>query len=123
KYLKYFFFQAEDGIRDRNVTGVQTCALPISERTRALIQDHGEEGNFIPSESIEDFVASLERPRKAIIMVQAGAATDAVIEQLADAMDDGDIIIDGGNALYTDTIRREKEMAQRNRHFVGAGIS
>ena len=93
------------------------------ERTRALIEDHGSEGNFIPSETVEDFVASLERPRKAIIMVQAGPATDAVINQLADAMDDGDIIIDGGNALYTDTIRREKEMAERNRHFVGAGIS
>ncbi|QNE89540.1 NADP-dependent phosphogluconate dehydrogenase [Corynebacterium incognita] len=93
------------------------------ERTRALIAEHGEEGNFIPSESIEEFVASLERPRKAIIMVQAGKATDAVIAQLADAMEDGDIIIDGGNALYTDTIRREKEMAERNRHFVGAGIS
>ena len=93
------------------------------QRTQELIEKHGSEGNFVPSETIEDFVASLERPRKAIIMVQAGPATDAVIEQLADAMDDGDIIIDGGNALYTDTVRREKEMADRNRHFVGAGIS
>lgn len=93
------------------------------ERTHTLIQDHGDEGNFVPAETIEQFVASLERPRKAIIMVQAGAATDAVIEQLAQAMDDGDVIIDGGNALYTDTIRREKEMATRKRHFVGAGIS
>ncbi|WP_284819483.1 NADP-dependent phosphogluconate dehydrogenase [Corynebacterium rhinophilum] len=93
------------------------------EKTRALIEAHGDEGNFIPSESIADFVASLERPRKAIIMVQAGKATDAVIDQLADAMDDGDIIIDGGNALFTDTIRREKEVAERGKHFVGAGIS
>lgn len=93
------------------------------EKTRAVIEAHGHEGDFIASETIEDFVASLERPRKAIIMVQAGPATDAVIEQLADAMDDGDIIIDGGNALFTDTIRREQEIAQRGRHFVGAGIS
>lgn len=93
------------------------------ERTRDLIEDHGDEGAFIPSETIEDFVASLERPRKAIIMVQAGKATDAVIDQLASAMDEGDIIIDGGNSLYTDTIRREKEVAARGRHFVGAGIS
>lgn len=93
------------------------------EKTRALMTAHGDEGAFIPSETIEDFVASLERPRKAIIMVQAGPATDAVINQLADAMEDGDIIIDGGNALYTDTIRREQEMAERGRHFVGAGIS
>ncbi|MCT1414516.1 NADP-dependent phosphogluconate dehydrogenase [Corynebacterium sanguinis] len=93
------------------------------EKTRAVTEAHGHEGDFIASETIEDFVASLERPRKAIIMVQAGPATDAVIEQLADAMEDGDIIIDGGNALFTDTIRREQEIAQRGRHFVGAGIS
>lgn len=93
------------------------------EKTQALIADHGEEGNFLPAETVEDFVASLERPRKAIIMVQAGKATDAVIDQLAEAMDEGDIIIDGGNALYTDTMRREKEVAARGRHFVGAGIS
>lgn len=93
------------------------------EKTHRLMEERGEEGNFIPSETIEDFVASLERPRRAIIMVKAGAATDAVINQLADAMEEGDIIIDGGNALYTDTIRREKEIAARGLHFVGAGIS
>ncbi|WP_092148341.1 NADP-dependent phosphogluconate dehydrogenase [Corynebacterium mycetoides] len=93
------------------------------EKTRAVIAEHGHEGDFIASETIEDFVASLERPRKAIIMVQAGPATDAVIDQLAEAMEDGDIIIDGGNALFTDTIRREKDIAARGRHFVGAGIS
>lgn len=93
------------------------------EKTRALIADHGDEGSFIPSETIGDFVASLDRPRKAIIMVQAGKATDAVINQLVEAMDEGDIIIDGGNSLYTDTIRREKEVAAKGRHFVGAGIS
>lgn len=93
------------------------------EKTRAVVEAHGDEGHFIPSETIEEFVASLERPRKAIIMVQAGPATDAVIDQLASAMDDGDIIIDGGNSLFTDTIRREREVADRGRHFVGAGIS
>ncbi|GAB3943607.1 NADP-dependent phosphogluconate dehydrogenase [Corynebacterium tapiri] len=92
-------------------------------KTEAFMAAFGETGNFISSETIEEFVASLERPRKAIIMVQAGAATDAVINQLADAMEEGDVIIDGGNALFTDTIRREKEMALRGRHFVGAGIS
>ena len=93
------------------------------EKTRAVVEEFGHEGNFIPSESIEDFVASLVRPRKAVIMVQAGAATDAVIKQLVEAMDDGDIIIDGGNSLFTDTIRREREVAAAGRHFVGAGIS
>ncbi|MDO4761738.1 MAG: NADP-dependent phosphogluconate dehydrogenase [Corynebacterium sp.] len=92
-------------------------------KTQDLMDNHGSEGNFIPAETIEDFVASLEKPRRAIIMVQAGAATDAVINQLADAMEEGDIIIDGGNALYTDTVRREKEIAERGLNFVGAGIS
>ena len=94
-----------------------------TEKTHNFMANHGAEGDFIPSETITDFVASLEKPRRAIIMVQAGNATDAVIHQLADAMDDGDIIIDGGNALYTDTIRREKEIADRGLNFVGAGIS
>ena len=94
-----------------------------TEKTRNFMANHGTEGDFIPSETITDFVASLEKPRRAIIMVQAGNATDAVIHQLADAMDDSDIIIDGGNALYTDTIRREKEIADRGLNFVGAGIS
>ncbi|WP_123960249.1 NADP-dependent phosphogluconate dehydrogenase [Corynebacterium pseudopelargi] len=92
-------------------------------KTDALIKEHGNEGDFIPASSIEEFVDSLEKPRRAIIMVQAGAATDAVIDQLADAMDEGDIIIDGGNALFSDTIRREAEIAQRGLNFVGAGIS
>ena len=93
------------------------------EKTHAVMEQYGNEGSFIPSETIEDFVASLERPRKAVIMVAAGAGTDAVIDQLVEAMDEGDIIIDGGNALFTDTIRREKEVAAKGRHFVGAGIS
>lgn len=92
-------------------------------KTEDFISNYGDQGSFIPAETIQDFVAALERPRRALIMVQAGAATDAVIEQLADAMDDGDIIIDGGNALYTDTIRREAAMRERGLHFVGAGIS
>ncbi len=92
-------------------------------RTDQLISDHGPDGNFLPSKTIEEFVASLARPRRAIVMVQAGPATDAVINQLATVMDAGDIIIDGGNALFTDTIRREAEMSAKNIHFVGAGIS
>ena len=93
------------------------------EKTDAFMSDFGDTGSFIASSTIEKFVASLERPRRALIMVKAGAATDAVISQLADAMEEGDIIIDGGNSLYTDTIRREREIAARGLHFVGAGIS
>ncbi|WP_313674733.1 NADP-dependent phosphogluconate dehydrogenase [Mycolicibacterium sp.] len=92
-------------------------------RTDALLGEHGSEGKFVRSESVEEFLAALERPRRVLIMVKAGEATDAVINELADAMEPGDIIIDGGNALYTDTIRREEALAQRGLHFVGAGIS
>ena len=92
-------------------------------KTDALLAEHGSEGSFVRSESIQEFLAALERPRRVLIMVKAGDATDAVINELADAMEPGDIIIDGGNALYTDTIRREKAMADRGLHFVGAGIS
>jgi len=81
------------------------------------------EANFIASDSIDEFVASLAKPRIAIIMVQAGFATDAVITALSDRFEKDDIIVDGGNALYTDTIRREKEVSAKNIHFVGAGIS
>ena len=94
-----------------------------TEKTDAFMAEYGKDGDFIPSTTIKEFVASLERPRRALIMVQAGEATDAVIAQLADAMDKGDIIIDGGNSLVTDTIRREADMSARGLHFVGAGIS
>nr|WP_199176665.1 NADP-dependent phosphogluconate dehydrogenase [Subtercola sp. Z020] len=92
------------------------------ERTRLLIDEHPEAG-FVASEKIEDFVASLTKPRTAIIMVQAGKGTDAVISQLADLFEEGDIIVDGGNALFTDTIRREEAVTATGIHFVGTGIS
>ncbi|MBE7161829.1 MAG: NADP-dependent phosphogluconate dehydrogenase [Williamsia herbipolensis] len=92
-------------------------------KTDALLEKHGDEGDFVRTESMEEFVAALEKPRRVLIMVKAGDATDAVISELADLMEDGDVIIDGGNSLYTDTIRREKEMSERNLNFVGAGIS
>ena len=92
------------------------------ERTDLLVKEHPE-ANFIPSENIDAFVASLARPRTAIIMVQAGAGTDAVISQLAERFEPGDIIVDGGNALFTDTLRREKDISAKGIHFVGAGIS
>src|SRR3954465_13024640 len=92
-------------------------------KTDALLKVHGSEGTFVRSETIPEFLAALEKPRRVLIMVKAGEPTDAVINELADAMEEGDIIIDGGNALYTDTIRREKAMRERGLHFVGAGIS
>ena len=92
------------------------------ERTELLTSEHPE-ANFIASTTIDDFVASLTKPRTAIIMVQAGKGTDAVISQLAERFEPGDIIVDGGNALFTDTLRREKDVSAKGIHFVGAGIS
>jgi 6-phosphogluconate dehydrogenase len=92
-------------------------------KTQALIEEHGFEGAFVPSESLADFVASLERPRTAIIMVKAGAPTDAVIDELAALMEPGDIIIDGGNAHFPDTRRREAALRDKGIEFVGCGIS
>src|ERR1700712_5817365 len=68
------------------------------ERTRSLVAEHGDEGTFIPSESMTDFVASLERPRAIIIMVKAGEPTDAVIDELIPLLEADDIIIACGNA-------------------------
>ncbi|MBM7387716.1 NADP-dependent phosphogluconate dehydrogenase [Clavibacter phaseoli] len=93
-----------------------------TQKTTDLVEEHPEAG-FVAATTIEEFAASLQRPRTAIIMVKAGRGTDAVIEQLTEAFEEGDIIVDGGNALFTDTIRREKEVRAKGLHFVGAGIS
>ncbi|HEU4850064.1 MAG TPA: NADP-dependent phosphogluconate dehydrogenase [Terrimesophilobacter sp.] len=93
-----------------------------AQKTRDLVAAHPEAG-FVASESIEDFAASLAKPRTAIIMVKAGSGTDAVIDQLTAVFEPGDIIVDGGNALFTDTIRREKAVRETGINFVGAGIS
>ncbi len=94
-----------------------------AERTRALVREHGDEGTFVPSETMADFVASLRRPRAVIIMVKAGAPTDAVIGELAPLLEEGDIVVDCGNSQYTDTRRREAELRDRGLHFVGCGVS
>jgi 6-phosphogluconate dehydrogenase len=92
-------------------------------RTQALVDRHGDEGTFIPAESLEEFVGSLNKPRAVIIMVQAGAATDAVIDDLAPLLDEDDIIVDCGNAHYADTRRREAALSEQGLHFVGCGVS
>ncbi|MEU5403509.1 NADP-dependent phosphogluconate dehydrogenase [Streptomyces sp. NPDC005963] len=92
-------------------------------RTRELVDSFGSEGAFVPAESPEDFVAALERPRRLVIMVKAGGPTDAVIEEFAPLLEEGDVIIDGGNAHFADTRRREQELRRRGIHFVGTGIS
>ncbi|HEX6341664.1 NADP-dependent phosphogluconate dehydrogenase [Umezawaea sp.] len=92
-------------------------------RTKLLIEQHGHEGDFVPAETAEELVASLQKPRQIIIMVKAGAPTDAVIDELTPLLDEGDMVIDGGNAHYADTRRREAALREKGLHFVGAGIS
>ncbi|MFL6589519.1 MAG: NADP-dependent phosphogluconate dehydrogenase [Chthoniobacterales bacterium] len=79
--------------------------------------------NIQPARTMEEFVAALKRPRKAMIMVKAGGPVDAVIGQLAPLLEKGDVIIDGGNSLFTDTQRRCKDLEGRGIHFVGCGVS
>jgi 6-phosphogluconate dehydrogenase len=92
-------------------------------RTDALVREFGHEGTFHPAATAAEFVAALERPRRLVVMVKAGAPTDAVIDQFAPLLDAGDVIIDGGNAHFADTRRREATLRERDLHFVGVGIS
>lgn len=92
-------------------------------RTEKLVGEHGSEGAFVPCEGLEGFAAALKRPRTAIIMVKAGEPTDETIKQLEAVFEPGDIIVDGGNSFFKDTIKREKEVRAKGFHFVGCGVS
>ncbi|MFD1134550.1 NADP-dependent phosphogluconate dehydrogenase [Paenibacillus urinalis] len=93
-----------------------------SEKTKELLSE-AEGKNFVGTYSIEEFVASLETPRKIMMMVKAGEPTDALIEQLVPHLEEGDILIDGGNAYFPDTERRYQELAAKGLRFIGAGVS
>ena len=93
------------------------------ERTDRVVTEHGAEGIFRPAHELPEFVASIERPRRIILMVKAGDATDATIDSLLPLLDPDDVIMDGGNSLFTDTIRREERVRAQGFHFVGCGIS
>ncbi len=104
--------------------------FPISVYNRTVSKTHdfvaenpSTPGALYGAESLENFVASLKRPRRIIILVKAGAATDAVIDSLLPHLDPDDIIIDGGNAKWTDTIRREEDLSAKGFRFVGSGVS
>jgi len=81
------------------------------------------EANFLAAETLEEFVEALEKPRRMILMVQAGAGTDATIDSLTGLLDEGDIVVDGGNSFFQDTRRREAKLRELGLHFVGTGIS
>lgn len=91
-------------------------------KTDEVMSEHADK-KLVPYYTIEEFVNSLEKPRRILIMVQAGAGTDAVINELRPLLDKGDIIIDGGNAFYQDTIRRNKTLSEEGFNFIGTGVS
>ena len=94
-----------------------------TSRMQRFIEEHGSEGPITGHQSTEDWVRSLARPRVLMSMVQAGPATDAVVDEIAQYVDAGDIIIDGGNANYRDTQRRHARLAEHGIHFLGVGVS
>ncbi len=90
---------------------------------RFVAENPDTPGGLVGCASLKEFVASLEKPRRVVILVKAGGPTDAVIDSLVPLLDKGDIIIDGGNAKWTDTIRREKDLAAKGLKFIGSGVS
>lgn len=102
-------------------------AVAVYNRTTSKVKDFmvGEASGreIIGTYSVEDFIATLKRPRKIMIMVKAGPPVDATIEQLLPYLDQGDVIIDGGNSYFPDSIRRSHELAEKGIFFVGTGVS
>jgi 6-phosphogluconate dehydrogenase len=92
-------------------------------RTKEFVEAYGHEGAFTAAQGLEDFVATLERPRRIIVMVKAGAPVDGVIADLAPLLDEGDIVIDAGNSHFADTERRTAECAAQGLRFMGVGVS
>jgi 6-phosphogluconate dehydrogenase len=118
------------GVMGRNVArnfarNGYTVALHnrTASRVTATVDQFGHEGTFVAAPNPADFVQALERPRRLLIMVNAGQATDAVIDEFAPLLEPGDMLIDGGNAHFKDTRRREAALKQQNLHFVGMGVS
>lgn len=93
------------------------------EKTEDFLKKEAEGKNVVGTFSVEEFVNSLEKPRKILLMVKAGPATDATIESLKPHLEKGDILIDGGNTYFKDTIRRNKELSEAGLHFIGTGVS
>jgi 6-phosphogluconate dehydrogenase len=90
--------------------------------TEKFVADHPD-SKLVPAAELADFVRSIKRPRRIIILVKAGGPTDAVIDSLVPLLEQGDVVVDGGNALYTDTVRREQALATKGLLFVGSGVS
>lgn len=94
-----------------------------ASRTEEFLANEAKGTDILGVYSIEELIASLERPRRILLMVKAGPAVDAVIDELAPHLEQGDILIDGGNSFFHDTERRSRDLADRGFHFVGMGVS
>jgi 6-phosphogluconate dehydrogenase len=92
-------------------------------RTEQLVREHGGEGKFIPAKSLVEFVRAIRKPRAVLVMVKAGKPVDDVIAELLPLFEPGDILIDGGNSLYTDTSRRFRDLSAKGLRFIGMGVS
>jgi 6-phosphogluconate dehydrogenase len=92
------------------------------EKTEDVVAEHGDK-QLVATYTLEEFVDSLEKPRRILLMVKAGEATDDTIAKLQPLLEKGDILIDGGNANFHDTIRRNKELGEAGLHFIGTGVS
>nr|WP_054777959.1 NADP-dependent phosphogluconate dehydrogenase [Lacticaseibacillus saniviri] len=93
-----------------------------ASKTEEVVKDHPDK-HLVPSYTIEDFVNSLEKPRRILMMVKAGAGTDAVINELLPLLDKGDVLIDGGNTFFEDTMRRNSKLDESGINFIGMGVS
>ena len=94
-----------------------------ASRTEEFMSDEAKGTDILPAYSVKELMASLERPRRVLLMVKAGPAVDAVIEELVPHLEQGDILIDGGNSFFQDTERRSQDLANRGFHYVGMGVS
>ncbi len=94
-----------------------------TEKTDKFMEQHGSEGQIVGSQSVQEFVQSLQTPRAIMIMVKAGQPVDAVIDELKPLLDKGDLLIDGGNSLFTDTQRRVESLEGEGFKFLGVGVS
>ncbi|MEN0643627.1 NADP-dependent phosphogluconate dehydrogenase [Alkalicoccobacillus gibsonii] len=93
-----------------------------TERVKRIVELEKKE-RLVGTYSLQEFVSSLESPKKILLMVQAGAVTDSVINELIPHLEPNDIVMDGGNTYYTDTIRRNETLAKSGIHFIGTGVS
>src|SRR5204862_8177464 len=91
--------------------------------TEKFVTTRGKGKKITSTQTIEEFIGALKRPRKAMMMIKAGNPVDQVIGEVIPYLEKGDVLIDGGNSLFTDTQRRFKELESRGIHFVGCGVS